>query len=344
MPTILGDTALIARVRRFVAQHQLAERGTRVVVALSGGSDSVALAHIVRELDAAGELQAAGLVHFNHQLRDDGRPRRAVFGAARANRSAGPSWSNARTSRRGRGANAGRSRTRRARPATSVSTRARATLGADVVALGHTRDDQAETFLLRLLRGAGPKGLAGIHPRHGAIVRPLLSLPARRAAAVPRGASRSPTSRTKRTPTCSIPRNRVRAELLPLLERRFNPAIVDVLADEAELAREMWLWMEESCARSEQSGSVKSEHALRQTSGRLADSALETWRWTSPAHGRAACAETVCRLAGDEGGGRPPARVVRPRAGRARVCWSPTTRVRSTCRAIPCNVWARGSS
>src|SRR6185295_18122206 len=46
--------------------------------------------------------------------------------------------------------------------------------GADLVALGHTKDDQAETFLLRLLRGAGPRGLAGMHPRSGPIVRPLL--------------------------------------------------------------------------------------------------------------------------------------------------------------------------
>ena len=52
--------------------------------------------------------------------------------------------------------------------------RARRLFAADVVALGHTRDDQAETFLLRLVRGAGPRGLSGMYPRHGTIVRPLL--------------------------------------------------------------------------------------------------------------------------------------------------------------------------
>jgi tRNA(Ile)-lysidine synthase len=116
-----------------------------------------------------------------------------------------------------------------------------------VVALGHTRDDQAETFLLRLLRGAGPKGLAGIHPRIGPIVRPVLScrrrelrefLAAREVAFID----------DETNADVSIPRNRVRAELLPLLERRFNPAIVEVLADEAELERGIWLWMEEGLA------------------------------------------------------------------------------------------------
>src|SRR5438309_10969581 len=61
---------LLARVRRTIREHDLARPGTRVAVAVSGGSDSMALAHIVRELDAAGELRAAGILHFNHQLRD----------------------------------------------------------------------------------------------------------------------------------------------------------------------------------------------------------------------------------------------------------------------------------
>ena len=60
---------LLARIRRFVREHDLMRSDTRVVVALSGGADSVALAHLVRELDAAGEVRAAGAAHFNHQLR-----------------------------------------------------------------------------------------------------------------------------------------------------------------------------------------------------------------------------------------------------------------------------------
>jgi len=203
----------------------------------------VALAHIVRELEAAGELEVAGIVHFNHQLRDTaGRDERFSAGLAE---SFGWRVVVEREDVAARARREHRSIEHAARTARyACFERARATLRADVVALGHTRDDQAETFLLRLLRGAGPKGLAGIHPRHGPIVRPVLCcrrhelrqlLAARRIAYV----------EDETNADVTIPRNRVRAELLPLLERRFNPAVVDVLADEAELAREMWLWLED---------------------------------------------------------------------------------------------------
>src|SRR6185369_5420858 len=121
--------------------------------------------------------------------------------------------------------------------------RARLHFAADCVAVGHTRDDQAETFLLRLLRGAGPRGLASMHPRRGPVVRPLLSCRRHelRAFLAERHASYVDDESNA---DVSIPRNRVRVELLPLLEARFNPAIVDVLADEANLARETWEWLE----------------------------------------------------------------------------------------------------
>jgi tRNA(Ile)-lysidine synthase len=233
---------MLEHVRQFVRDHQLFTAGTRVVAAVSGGSDSVALAHLLRELERAGDLALAGLVHFNHQLRaaaDDDE----VF-VARLGESLGvPVFSS-------RGDVAARARReRRSIEDAGRAARyewfeqARAASGAALVALGHTRDDQAETFLLRLVRGAGPRGLAGMYPRNGTIVRPLLAcrreelrdwLRARTLAFVEDDTNRD----------VGIPRNRVRAELVPLLEQRFNPAIVDVLADEADLARELWSWMD----------------------------------------------------------------------------------------------------
>jgi tRNA(Ile)-lysidine synthase len=120
---------------------------------------------------------------------------------------------------------------------------------ADVVALGHTRDDQAETFLLRMLRGAGARGLAAMHPRRGAVVRPLLDC-RRDDLRAYLAERRIPHVEDASNLDVSIPRNRVRAELLPLLQARFNPAAVDLLADQAELARAEWTWMEEQIAAS----------------------------------------------------------------------------------------------
>jgi tRNA(Ile)-lysidine synthase len=202
----------------------------------------VALAHLLREFDAAGELRLVGLAHFNHQLRaaaDDDERFVAALGESfgvRVLTDRGDVAARARRERRSI-EDAGRA----ARHA--FFERARVLAGADVVALGHTRDDQAETLLLRLLRGAGPRGLSGMYPRNGDIVRPLLGC---RRADLRKwlGARSLPFTEDETNRDVSIPRNRVRAELLPLLEARFNPGIVEVLADEADLARETWQWMD----------------------------------------------------------------------------------------------------
>jgi tRNA(Ile)-lysidine synthase len=235
---------LADRVRQFVRQHDLARATTRVVVAVSGGSDSVALAHLLREMAAAGELRIAGAAHFNHQLREAAdADERSV--AALAAAFAWPLLVE-REDVAGRARRERRSIEDAARTARhAFFERARTHFDADAVALGHTRDDQAETFLLRLLRGAGPRGLASMHPRRGAIIRPLLAC--RRADLRAFLGERHATFvEDESNADTAIPRNRVRAELLPMLAGRFNPAIVDVLGDEADLARETWEWMEES--------------------------------------------------------------------------------------------------
>jgi len=233
---------LLSRVLQFVRQHNLIAPDARVLAAVSGGSDSVALVHILRALADAGELCLAGVVHFNHQLRPSAGDDEAFAGRLAASLD--------------RPFLAGRDdvRARAARDHQSIEVAARAAryeffdlarrhFSADLVALGHTRDDQAETVLLRLTRGAGLRGLAGMHPRNGAVIRPVLAC--RRQELRDWLAERShPFVDDESNQDVSIPRNRIRAELLPLLETRFNPGIVDVLADQAEVAREAWAWMD----------------------------------------------------------------------------------------------------
>ncbi|MBI3400977.1 MAG: tRNA lysidine(34) synthetase TilS [Acidobacteria bacterium] len=238
---------VIDRVRLFIRQHELIGADTRVLAAVSGGSDSVALAHVLRDLDAAGDLRLSGLVHFNHQLRasavDDERL------AAGVARSLNVPVIVDRVDVAARARSEHRSIEDAARASRyEFFERARVEAGADVVALGHTRDDQAETVLLRLVRGAGPRGLSGMHPRHGHVVRPLLGC-RRHDLREWLEQRQIPFIDDESNQDVTIPRNRVRAELLPLIETRFNPSVVDVLADEAELAREVWAWMEGECDR-----------------------------------------------------------------------------------------------
>src|SRR5512141_854929 len=164
------------RTLRTIRRHSMLPRGGRVVVALSGGPDSVALVHVLGELASAGELAIAALAHFNHQLRGVEADEDEVF-CRRMAGALGLPFEAGRADVRALAAEHGRSIEDAARVARyaffeEVADR----IGADVIAVGHTRDDQAETFLLRLLRGSGLRGLAGILPRSGRVVRPLLDV------------------------------------------------------------------------------------------------------------------------------------------------------------------------
>jgi tRNA(Ile)-lysidine synthase len=220
-----------------IRRHGLARPGDRVLVALSGGADSVALLLILRELEQEGALAIAGAAHLNHQLRGAEADADEAFCAALTG-GLGVPFRAERVDVAARARARKRSIEDAARSARyEFFERAAGELSADVIAVAHTKEDQAETFLLRLLRGSGTRGLAAIRPRAGRVVRPLLDV-ARddlRAYLVSRGQT---FRRDSSNADVSIPRNRVRHELIPYLEAHFSPGITDVLAREAALARQ----------------------------------------------------------------------------------------------------------
>jgi tRNA(Ile)-lysidine synthase len=229
-------TNLAARVRGFVERQQLWPPGARVVAAVSGGGDSVALVHLLRELESGGRLVLAGLAHLNHQLRaeadDDEAFCRALAAAAGvpcdvAHVDVAAAATDARASIEVAG--------RDARYA--FFERVRAAREAHAVAVAHTRDDQAETVLLRLLRGAGTRGLRGALPARGGIVRPLLECGRAelRAYLAARGADWRDDATNADT---AILRNRIRHDLLPRLVRDYQPGAARLLARTAELAHD----------------------------------------------------------------------------------------------------------
>ena len=215
---------------------------SRVVIALSGGADSVALTSLMRGLASDAGFTVAGVAHLNHQLRE---------GAAADEqfcRELATGWSLPIEV----GHADVRERSRRDRISIEEAghqaryeffDRARAALGADRVATAHTRHDQAETFLMRLVRGAGPTGLSGIHPRNGHVIRPLLDVSRQELRTYL--AERGQTFREDESNAdLEVTRNRIRHELIPLLEARFSPSVVDVLAREAAIARHDAAWLE----------------------------------------------------------------------------------------------------
>ena len=141
---------LVARVRRAIRRHALIAPGGRVAVALSGGADSVALACVLFDLDRRKEIVLAGFAHLNHGLRGEEADRDEAFCRAFAARLSRPivveSTDVAQLARAER--RSIEDAARRARYA--FLERAADVLAADDMAVAHTRNDQAETVLLRL--------------------------------------------------------------------------------------------------------------------------------------------------------------------------------------------------
>jgi tRNA(Ile)-lysidine synthase len=224
-----------------IERFRMFQPGQRVGVAVSGGADSVCLLHVLVELAPRWNLRLS-VLHLDHQLRGEESREDARFVGQLAGRLGLPfllAAVDVAGLARDRGENLEQAARRERRRFFLEFVHAEEHAGkVDRVALGHTRSDQAETVLFRFLRGSGTAGLAGIRPvTPEGFVRPLLG--------VERGdveqflrerniAWREDSSNA----SLDFARNRIRRELLPMLQREWNPAIAEMLAHTADWALE----------------------------------------------------------------------------------------------------------
>jgi tRNA(Ile)-lysidine synthase len=217
-----------ATILAFVREHDLLPPGP-VVVAVSGGTDSVALLLLLGELGPKLGLDLH-VAHFDHRLRPRASAKDAQFVADLAQL-------HGATIRLGRADTAPKSENEARELRYAFLRRAARDVGATVIATGHTGDDQAETVLLHLTRGSGIAGLAAMRPRRDDIVRPLLAIGRADTLAICEDANVTPREdRSNADPKYS--RNRIRHKVLPELER-INPqahAALARLADAAAIA------------------------------------------------------------------------------------------------------------
>jgi tRNA(Ile)-lysidine synthase len=225
---------LARRVLEAIHDGELWGAGDRVAVAVSGGADSVALARLLAELIPGQPWSLAGLIHVHHGLRGAEADADAAFCRALANALSLP-FDVTRVDVRAAMAASRRSLESTARTLRYEAFEAAAVrLGATVVATAHTADDQAETVLLRLLRGASLRGVGAIRRRRGRYVRPLLGV--RRSDLRTYLESHAQAWREDASNRdVSMPRNRLRHTLLPIVERDW-PGAVRALARFARLA------------------------------------------------------------------------------------------------------------
>jgi tRNA(Ile)-lysidine synthase len=224
---------MLDRVAEFITRHRMFEAGQRIGVAVSGGADSVFLLHALRELALRWNLRLS-VIHIEHGIRGAAsiadaefiRQLAANFGIPFHIRQADVPAIDGNLEEAARNVRQ------------AFYTELIATGAIDRVATGHTRSDQAETVLYRILRGSGLTGLSGILPvtREG-LIRPLLEIDRSEIEAWLRQrniAWREDETNQDRT----YARNRLRHEILPLLREGFNPQLDTALSNLATLARD----------------------------------------------------------------------------------------------------------
>ncbi|MGI8551681.1 MAG: tRNA lysidine(34) synthetase TilS [Dehalococcoidia bacterium] len=255
------------RFRRIVTEQTLVSPGTRVIVGISGGPDSSALLLLLGSCAASCQFQLEA-AYFDHQIRDRAERLRERETVETLTRLAGVSLHYGEGNVPATARQQGRSleeqaRLQRYRFLHAVAETRRAT----IVAVGHTRDDQAESVLLHLLRGAGLAGLASMKLRQPwvfgsgpCLIRPLLPFSRDQTVLYCRLRGIGPHIDSLNDDIRSS-RSRIRHELLPLL-RTYNPAVDEALGRLSRAAAEQQDFLEQLAAKAMQSAVIDKDGSI----------------------------------------------------------------------------------
>lgn len=219
--------ALRKRVQNFIKEASFLPKGNRILVALSGGPDSTALFHILLSLRKRLELELFA-AHVNYRLRGKDSDADEHLVRELCKRYGIPlSISHTKGS-------AGKNEEALRNIRYQFFKQIQGKTNCKFVAVAHNRDDQGETVLLRLLRGAGTEGLRAMMPRRDTVIRPLLET-SREDILRYLKEEHIPFRIDKSNRDTTILRNRIRQRLIPLLERDYQPNIRTVLARTARV-------------------------------------------------------------------------------------------------------------
>jgi tRNA(Ile)-lysidine synthase len=242
------------RVLRFIRENRLIDPGQKLVVAVSGGPDSVCLLHILAKISQklAIELHIA---HLDHQLRGQDSAADAEYVSDLAQRLGIPATIASRDVSAYRRENHLSLEEAAREVRYAFLAEVAAAIGTDRLAVGHTLDDQVETILMHLIRGSGTRGLRGLLPETSlksgsdmiTVIRPLLCLGRSDTIDYCRRHRLNPRSDASNASLAPL-RNRIRHELLPAL-REYNPSITASLLRTAHLAADDLAYLDAEAER-----------------------------------------------------------------------------------------------
>lgn len=229
------------RVLNFVRKHRLVQAGQKLLVAVSGGPDSVCLLHILVELQK--ELNVSlHVAHLNHRLRGADSEADAAYVAKLCRRLGVPATIAERDVKSYRALRHLSMEEAAREVRYSFLAEVAKSIGAELVAVGHTTDDHIETILMHLIRGTGTRGLRGLKPisrwqsaaNNIIVVRPLLSVSRQETVDYCLSHQLAPRVDASNLSLSSL-RNKIRLQLLPLL-KSYNPGIVGASLRTARVA------------------------------------------------------------------------------------------------------------